>query len=72
MFDTTTEMSLTSGNLAVETGTYTFRDTRRAADIETGKYMHVWKKEGENWKIYRAMFSTDEPTTGQVATHETQ
>ncbi|MET0657451.1 MAG: nuclear transport factor 2 family protein, partial [Steroidobacteraceae bacterium] len=66
LFDTTTEMSMVRGDLALETGTYKFRDTRRGADIEYGKYMTVWRKDGNDWKIYRAMFNTDEPTETKV------
>src|SRR5262245_2732763 len=66
MFDTTTEMTMVRGDVALETGTYKFRDTRRGADIEYGKYMTVWRKEHDQWKIFRAMLNTDEPTETKV------
>lgn len=67
LFDTTTEMSVVRGDIALETGKYTFRDTRRGADIEYGKYMTVWRKDGDHWKIFRTMFNTDEPTGTRVS-----
>lgn len=73
MFDTTTDMSLVRDDLAFETGSYIFRDTRRGADIEFGKYMHVWRKEGDRWKLFRAMYNADEPVNAQVTVaHETE
>ena len=59
MFDTTTEQSFDRGDLGVEVGSYRFRDTRRGSDVETGKYIHIWRKEGGQWKLYRTMYSTD-------------
>jgi ketosteroid isomerase-like protein len=29
--------------------------------VEKGKYIVVWKKEGDNWKIYRDIFNSDLP-----------
>jgi ketosteroid isomerase-like protein len=59
MFDTTTEQSFDRGDLGVEIGSYRFRDTRRGSDVENGKYIHIWRKEGGQWKLYRTMYSTD-------------
>lgn len=67
MFDSTTEMSVVRGDYAFETGSYTFRDTRRGADIEYGKYMHVWRKDDDDWKIFRAMYNADEPLNAEVS-----
>jgi hypothetical protein len=67
MFDSTTDMSVVCDDFAFESGRYTFRDTRRGADIEYGKNMHVWRKEGDQCKIFRAMYNADEPVNAQVS-----
>jgi len=67
MFDTTTEQSFNRGDLGVEIGSYRFRDTRRGSDVETGKYIHIWRKEGGQWKLYRTMYSTDRAVKGAVS-----
>ena len=67
MFDTTTEQSIVRGDLGVEIGSYKFRDTRRGSDVENGKYIHIWRKEGEQWKLYRTMYSTDRPMRADVS-----
>lgn len=67
MFDETTDMSLVRGDFALETGSYTFRNTRRGDDAENGKYMHVWRRSDDHWKLYRAMYNTDEPTKAEVS-----
>jgi uncharacterized protein (TIGR02246 family) len=67
MFDLTTDVTVAREDLAMETGSYTFRDTRRGADIERGKYVHVWRKQGNDWKLFRAMYNTDEPMNAQVS-----
>lgn len=73
MFDSTTDMSMVRGDLALETGSYRFRDTRRGADIESGKYMYVWKKQNDHWKLFRAMYNTDEPVNAKVTVaHESE
>jgi uncharacterized protein (TIGR02246 family) len=66
LFDQTTDMSLVRGDLALETGSYTFRDSRRGDNLENGKYMYVWRRVGQHWKLYRAMFNTDAPTQAEV------
>ena len=45
------------GSTAVEVGRY----TRRRADGSTfdrGKYIVIWKREADGWRIHRDMFST--------------
>ena len=67
MFDTTVEQSYDRGDVGVEIGFYRFRDTRRGADVETGKYIHIWRKEGDQWKLFRTMYSTDRPVKVNVS-----
>lgn len=63
-YDTDTEMTLVSGDLAVEQGRYRIRNVRRGSDVEEGKYLNVWRLVGSNWKLYRMIYNTDvEPRT---------
>ena len=63
-YDTDTEMTLVSGNLAIEQGRYRIRNVRRGSDVEEGKYLHVWRRSGNDWKLYRMIYNTDvEPRT---------
>jgi ketosteroid isomerase-like protein len=58
-YDTETDMTLVSGQLGVEQGSYWIRDVRRGADVEQGKYVHVWRRQDGAWKLYRMIFNTD-------------
>lgn len=63
-YDTDTEMTLVRGDLAVEQGRYRVRNVRRGSDVEDGKYLHVWRRMGTDWKLYRLIYNTDvEPRT---------
>jgi ketosteroid isomerase-like protein len=63
-YDTDTEMTLVSGDLAVEQGRYRIRNVRRGSDVEEGKYLNVWRLVGSEWKLYRMIYNTDvEPRT---------
>lgn len=63
-YDTDTEMSIVRGDLAVEQGRYRVRNVRRGSDVEEGKYLHVWRRVDNDWKLYRMIFNTDfEPRT---------
>jgi uncharacterized protein (TIGR02246 family) len=63
-FDTETDMTLVSGDLGVEQGRYRVRDLRRGSDVEEGKYVHVWRRQGGGWKLHRIIYHTDvEPRT---------
>lgn len=58
-FDTDTTLQLVQGDLAVEQGTYRVRNVAKGADVEAGKYLTVWRRTGEHWKLFRMMFNTD-------------
>ncbi len=48
------------GNMVIETGRYTLlgaNDTQ----LDAGKYMVIWKKEGGVWKLHRDIFNTSQP-----------
>ena len=63
-YDTDTEMSIVRDDLAVEQGRYVVRNVRRGLDVEAGKYLHVWRRVGNDWKLYRMIYNTDvEPRT---------
>jgi len=51
--------SVVKGNIAIEQGTYNVRNVRVGENVETGKYIRVWKKVNGGWKLYRDMFSPD-------------
>lgn len=63
-YATDTQMSIVRGDLAVEQGRYVVRNVRRGLDVEEGKYLHVWRRVGTDWKLYRMIYNTDvEPRT---------
>jgi ketosteroid isomerase-like protein len=49
-----------AGDLLVETGTYEMK-TADGSLIDKGKYVVVWKKENEQWKLYRDIGNTSLP-----------
>ena len=55
--------SRTSGDLAFETGTYTFGIKPKSGQpmTDTGKYVVVLRKEGADWKITHDIFNSDMP-----------
>jgi ketosteroid isomerase-like protein len=58
-YDTDTELTLVRGDLGVEQGRYRIRNVRRGSDVEDGKYLHVWRRVGNDWKLYRVIYNTD-------------
>ena len=58
-YDTDTELTLVRGDLGVEQGRYRIRNVRRGSDVEDGKYLHVWRRIGNDWKLYRIIYNTD-------------
>jgi ketosteroid isomerase-like protein len=64
---TTTDL-LISGDLAVETGTYSFTVTFPGPPepiVDSGKYMTVWRKQKDgSWKIYADMWNADKGKGG--------
>jgi ketosteroid isomerase-like protein len=59
--------SVVKGNFAIEQGTYNVRNVRVGEDVETGKYIRVWKKINGGWKLYRDMFSPDSGQSSAVS-----
>ena len=65
-FNTYTDMLLVRGDVAVEQGHFTVRNIKRGANIEYGKYMHVWRKQSGDWKLYRLIYNTDVAPKGEA------
>ena len=55
----TSEGSAISGDIAYDYGTLRIRDTSRGLDLESAKYMTIYKKVGNTWKIYRSIYNTN-------------
>lgn len=56
-FDTDSSVSIVSGNVAIEQGTYRVRNVVQGVDVEYGDYLNVWRKTNGKWKAYRSMFN---------------
>jgi ketosteroid isomerase-like protein len=67
LYDANSEWNIVRDDIAFEEGSYRVRDVRRGSDIETGKYMHLWKNVNGEWKLHRVMYNTDEPLSGSVS-----
>jgi ketosteroid isomerase-like protein len=57
LFDTDVSVSIVSGNVAMEQGTYRVRNVMRGIDVEHGDYLNVWRKSNGKWKAYRTMYN---------------
>jgi ketosteroid isomerase-like protein len=66
-FDTETQMTLVDGDLGVEQGAYRVRDVRRGSDVEMGKYVHVWRRQGGEWKLHRIIYNTNVEPRADIA-----
>jgi uncharacterized protein (TIGR02246 family) len=74
-FDTNADMTFVREDIAIEQGHYRVRNVRRGSDIELGKYLHVWRNENGDWKLYRIIYNTDvapdtEVSVAQAPDHE--
>ena len=49
-----------TGETAVEVGRYTLRG-KGGQVADTGKYVVVWKREGDGWKLHRDIWNTNRP-----------
>lgn len=58
-FGNDTTWSAVRGDMAVEQGVYNIRNVRVGQDVETGKYIRIWKRSNNTWMLYRDMFSPD-------------
>ena len=58
-FNTEADMTTVRSDLGIEQGHYRVRDVRRGSDVEEGKYIHVWRKQGGDWKLWRVIWNAD-------------
>ena len=55
---------MVSGDLGVETGTYSWTvvPASGSAAADAGKYVHVWRRQGNGaWKVVRYVVNSDRP-----------
>jgi uncharacterized protein (TIGR02246 family) len=57
LFDTDPTVSIVSGDVAMEQGTYRVRNVMQGVDVEYGDYLNVWRKSNGKWKAYRTMYN---------------
>jgi ketosteroid isomerase-like protein len=53
-----------NAELVVEEGTYNFPDGK-GGSVDKGKFIALWKKEEDKWKLFREIWNTDMPPGGQ-------
>lgn len=70
-FNTDTDMTLVRGDVAIEQGHFTVRNIRRGANIELGKYIHIWRKVDGEWLLYRVIYNTDVAPKGYATVEPT-
>ena len=58
-FNTEADMTTVRSDIGIEQGHYRVRDVRRGSDVEEGKYIHVWRKQGGDWKLWRVIWNAD-------------
>lgn len=66
VYDTQSTLSMVSGDLAFEQGTYRVRNIAEGRDVEVGKYLNIFKNVNGEWKIYRNIWNTDAATPAAV------
>ncbi len=59
--------SVVRGDMAIEQGSYSVRNVRVGADVEAGKYIRIWKRTHDGWKLYRDMYSSDSESPAVVS-----
>jgi ketosteroid isomerase-like protein len=67
-FGNETTWSLVRGDVAIEQGVYSVRNVRIGANVETGKYLRIWRRTSNGtWKLYRDMYSSDSEAPAAVS-----
>jgi ketosteroid isomerase-like protein len=67
-FGNETTWSLVRGDVAIEQGVYSVRNVRIGANVETGKYIRIWRRTSNGtWKLYRDMYSSDSEAPAAVS-----
>jgi ketosteroid isomerase-like protein len=57
MFDTDSKLTVVSGDVAMEQGTYKVRNVIQGVDVEFGDYLNVWRRSHGHWKAYRSIYN---------------
>jgi len=57
LFDTDSKVTVVSGDVAMEQGTYKVRNVAQGVDVEFGDYLNVWRRTNGHWKAYRSMYN---------------
>ena len=66
-FGNETTWSLVRGDMAIEQGVYSVRNVRVGENVESGKYIRIWKRTSNGtWKLFRDMYSSDSETPAAV------
>ena len=67
-FENDSTWSLVRRDVAIEQGNYSVRNVRIGANVESGKYIRIWKRAGNGpWRLYRDMYSSDSETAAAVS-----
>lgn len=48
-----------TSDLIVEEGVYEMLDDKKGASLDKGKFIALWKKEENEWKLWREIWNTD-------------
>ncbi|MEJ1964834.1 MAG: nuclear transport factor 2 family protein [Gammaproteobacteria bacterium] len=67
LFDTDSKLSVVSGDVAMEQGTYRVRNVIQGVDVEYGDYLNVWRKKDGHWKAYRSMYTVTQSRPALVS-----
>jgi ketosteroid isomerase-like protein len=68
--DIVSAMSIVSGDLAFEQGTYRVRNVKIGVNVEFGEYLNVWRRHGTQWQIFRSMFDKTDTLPTEVSVSE--
>ena len=58
-FDLNTKEIYEGDEVVTEVGAYEMGDGKKT--IDKGKYIVIWKKDGDKWKLYRDIWNSDNP-----------
>ena len=58
-FDLSTKEVYEGDEVVTEVGAYEMGDGKKT--IDKGKYIVIWKKDGDKWKLYRDIWNSDNP-----------
>ena len=72
-FDAEPALSLTSGDLALDQGTYLVRNVRLGREVERGDYLHIWRRvQGDEWRIFRTILNITSAQSAAVSVNPSE